>query len=133
MDIRLLKIFRRRASKEICLRRQAGNRYEVVCPINEENTLGCFTKQWVYINSPKASITFKMCTPNGSTFINRIGYNQYDEYIIPFNTNFLTMEEAILEMELLGHNFFVYKDMDTNNTCVLYKRKDGKFGIINVK
>ncbi len=39
-------------------------------------------------------------------------------------------EEAILEMELLGHNFFVYKDMDTNNTCVLYKRKDGDYGLI---
>lgn len=108
MDIRLIKIFRRRASKEICLRRQAGNRYEVVCPINEENTLGCFTKQWVHINSPKASITFKMCTPNGSTFINRIGYNQYDEYIIPFNTNFLTMEEAILEISKIRRGYIQY-------------------------
>ena len=42
-------------------------------------------------------------------------------------------EEAILEMELLGHNFFVYKDMDTNNTCVLYKRKDGDYGLIETK
>lgn len=42
-------------------------------------------------------------------------------------------EEAILEMELLGHNFFVYKDMDTNNTCVLYKRKDGNYGLIETK
>lgn len=39
-------------------------------------------------------------------------------------------EEAILEMELLGHSFFVYKDMDTNNICVLYKRKDGDYGLI---
>lgn len=42
-------------------------------------------------------------------------------------------EEAILEMELLGHNFFVYKDMDTNNTCVIYKRKDGDYGLIETK
>ena len=42
-------------------------------------------------------------------------------------------EEAILEMELLGHNFFVYKDMDTNKTCVLYKRKDGDYGLIETK
>ena len=42
-------------------------------------------------------------------------------------------EEAILEMELLGHSFFVYKDMDTNNTCVLYKRKDGDYGLIETK
>ena len=42
-------------------------------------------------------------------------------------------EEAILEMELLGHNFFVYKDMDTNRLCVLYKRKDGDYGLIETK
>ena len=42
-------------------------------------------------------------------------------------------EEAILEMELLGHSFFVYKDMDTNNTCVLYKRNDGDYGLIETK
>ena len=42
-------------------------------------------------------------------------------------------EEAILEMELLGHSFFVYKDMDTNNTCVLYKRKAGDYGLIETK
>jgi len=39
-------------------------------------------------------------------------------------------EEAILEMELLGHNFFVYKDMHTNEVCVIYKRNDGNYGII---
>ena len=39
-------------------------------------------------------------------------------------------EEAILEMELLGHNFFVYKDMDTDKICVIYKRKDGNYGLI---
>ena len=42
-------------------------------------------------------------------------------------------EEAILEMELLGHTFFVYKDRDTNNICVLYKRKDGNYGLIETK
>ena len=39
-------------------------------------------------------------------------------------------EEAILQMNLLGHEFFVYKDMHTNNVCVLYKRKDGNYGLI---
>ena len=42
-------------------------------------------------------------------------------------------EEAILEMELLGHSFFVYKDVDTDNICVLYKRKNGNYGIIETK
>ena len=42
-------------------------------------------------------------------------------------------EEAILEMNLLGHEFFVYKDMHTNNVNVLYKRKDGNYGLIETK
>ena len=39
-------------------------------------------------------------------------------------------EEAILEMELLGHSFFVYKDRNNNSINVIYKRKDGNYGII---
>lgn len=39
-------------------------------------------------------------------------------------------EEAILQMELLGHAFFVFKDSDTSKVCVLYKKKDGNYGII---
>ena len=42
-------------------------------------------------------------------------------------------EEAILQMELLNHDFFVFKNLDEECTSVLYKRKDGKFGIINSK
>ena len=42
-------------------------------------------------------------------------------------------EEAILEMNLLGHEFFVYKDMHTNNINILYKRKDGNYGLIETK
>ena len=45
----------------------------------------------------------------------------------------MSEEEAVLEMELLGHNFFVYKDMDTNSINVLYKRKDGDYGLIETK
>lgn len=39
-------------------------------------------------------------------------------------------EEAILQMEMLGHSFFVFKNADTNSICVLYIRKDGNYGII---
>jgi len=42
-------------------------------------------------------------------------------------------EEAILQMNLLGHEFFVYKDIHTNEVCVLYKRKDGNYGLIETK
>lgn len=39
-------------------------------------------------------------------------------------------EDAILEMELSGHNFYIYKDIKTENVNVLYKRYDGSYGII---
>ena len=39
-------------------------------------------------------------------------------------------EEAILQMNLIGHEFFVFKDADTGEVCILYKRKDGGYGMI---
>ncbi|MGG7164570.1 ribosome hibernation-promoting factor, HPF/YfiA family [Clostridium ihumii] len=42
----------------------------------------------------------------------------------------MSEEEAILQMELLGHDFFVYKDARTSAVNVLYKRKDGNYGLI---
>ena len=39
-------------------------------------------------------------------------------------------EEAMMEMDLVDHDFFVYKDIDTKSVNVIYKRKDGTFGII---
>ncbi len=41
-------------------------------------------------------------------------------------------EEAILQMELLGHNFFIFKNDKTNLTNVLYKREDGNYGIMEI-
>ena len=35
-------------------------------------------------------------------------------------------------MELLGHDFFAFKDMDTNSYAIIYKRKDGNYGIIEM-
>ncbi len=39
-------------------------------------------------------------------------------------------EEAIIQMELLGHQFYMYKDSETNKPAVVYKRKDEHYGII---
>ena len=42
-------------------------------------------------------------------------------------------EEAILQMELLGHEFFAYKNEETNEVNIIYKRKDGDYGILEIK
>lgn len=39
-------------------------------------------------------------------------------------------EEAVLQMNMLGHNFFIFEDSETNGTSIVYRRKDGKFGLI---
>jgi ribosomal subunit interface protein len=45
--------------------------------------------------------------------------------LIPMNE-----DEAILQMELLGHDFFIFKDSDSMDIKVVYKRKDGNYGLI---
>ena len=42
-------------------------------------------------------------------------------------------EEAILQMNLLGHSFFVFKNSETEQDNIVYKRKDGNYGIIEIK
>ncbi|WP_100332336.1 ribosome hibernation-promoting factor, HPF/YfiA family [Bacillus xiapuensis] len=47
-----------------------------------------------------------------------------------FNLKPMDSEEAILQMNLLGHSFFIYTDAKTDGTNIVYKRKDGKYGLI---
>lgn len=47
-----------------------------------------------------------------------------------FDLKPMDSEEAILQMDMLGHNFFVFTNAETNDTNVVYKRKDGKYGLI---
>ncbi len=42
----------------------------------------------------------------------------------------MTAEDAIMQMNLLGHDFFVYTDIESGDTCVVYKRRDGAYGLI---
>ena len=41
-------------------------------------------------------------------------------------------EEAALQMDMLGHDFFIFQDADTNGTSVIYRRKDGQYGLIEI-
>jgi putative sigma-54 modulation protein len=42
----------------------------------------------------------------------------------------MTEEEALVRIDLLGHDFFVYTDRDTNSVCVLYRRSEGGYGLL---
>ena len=45
----------------------------------------------------------------------------------------MDIEEARLQMDLLGHDFFIYTDANDNTTNVLYRREDGNLGLIEAK
>lgn len=45
----------------------------------------------------------------------------------------MSLDEAITKMELLGHDFFIYTDDETNKIAVVYKRKDSGYGLIETE
>ena len=42
----------------------------------------------------------------------------------------LTPEEAVVQLELVGHDFFVFRNAETDEVNVVYRRRDGKYGLI---
>ncbi len=42
----------------------------------------------------------------------------------------MSAEEAVLQLELIGHDFFVFQNAETNGVNVLYRRRDGNYGLI---
>ena len=47
-----------------------------------------------------------------------------------FSLKPMDSEEAVLQMNLLGHDFFIFTDRETDGTSIVYRRKDGKYGLI---
>ena len=45
----------------------------------------------------------------------------------------MDMEEAIMQMELIGHSFFVYRDTETDAISIVYRRNDGDYGLIETE
>jgi putative sigma-54 modulation protein len=64
--------------------------------------------------------------------------DQLDEYVLGnivrvkhFDAPAMTREEALVQLDLLGHDFFLFLDAATRDYALLYKRKDGKFGLLS--
>ena len=45
----------------------------------------------------------------------------------------MSLDEAIMKMELLNHDFFIYTDDETQKIAVVYKRNDGGYGLIETE
>jgi putative sigma-54 modulation protein len=64
--------------------------------------------------------------------------DEEDEYVLGnivrvkhFETAPMSHEDALIQMDLLGHDLFLFLDADTNEYAVIYKRKDGEFGLLS--
>lgn len=60
-------------------------------------------------------------------------YEEDEEFVVrtkTYGTKPMTTPEAILQMNLLGHSFFVFRDAESEEIAVVYKRKDGNYGIL---
>ncbi|USG65305.1 ribosome-associated translation inhibitor RaiA [Brevibacillus ruminantium] len=50
-----------------------------------------------------------------------------------FNLKPMDAHEAVMQMDMLGHSFFVFQNSDTNDVNVVYRRNDGRYGLIEPK
>lgn len=49
------------------------------------------------------------------------------------NSKPMSAEEAVLQMNMLGHNFFIFTNPETMETNIVYRRKDGDYGLIETE
>ena len=56
--------------------------------------------------------------------------DEFDIRVKTFPFKPMTAEEAILQMNLIGHSFYAFTDSETGDVCVVYKRKEGSYGLI---
>jgi putative sigma-54 modulation protein len=77
-----------------------------------------------------------LLTPEG---MNSDDYNDYHEEDVQevlvqrrkkFDMKPMSEEEAILQMDLLGHDFYAFRHLETEDLTIVYKRKSGGYGII---
>jgi putative sigma-54 modulation protein len=47
-----------------------------------------------------------------------------------FTVNPMTPDEAVLQLELVGHDFFVFRNAESNGINIVYRRRDGRYGLI---
>lgn len=78
---------------------------------------------------------FKEEAGNGASQVSTL--TKEDDYELVRTKRFsmkpMDVEEAILQMNMVGHNFYVFSNSDTKEVNVVYRRSDGKYGLIETE
>jgi putative sigma-54 modulation protein len=73
----------------------------------------------------------------GKSFLSEIAHSEEHRPLIvrtkQFSVKPMTPEEACLQMQLIDHDFFLFKNVETGLANVIYKRKDGNFGLLETE
>lgn len=80
--------------------------------------------------SPDHKLAFNMAT------IADLGSEPEEDIVVKtkiINPKPMDLEEAIMQMEMIGHSFFVYLDNETNRVSVVYRRYDGDYGLLETE
>ena len=84
-------------------------------------------------NKTRLERKFKNVSFDGGIFETGEDFDEEVEFNIrrkAFPIKPMSVEEAIMQMNLLGHEFFVFRDDQSEEICVVYKRHDGDYGLI---
>ena len=84
-------------------------------------------------NKTRLERKFKNISFDGGIFDTGEDFDEEAEFNIrrkAFPIKPMSVEEAIMQMNLLGHEFFVFRDDQSEEICVVYKRHDGDYGLI---
>lgn len=86
---------------------------------------------------PDLDTLFAGATSQGSNNDNNRLFEEEEEIQIVkskhFNLKPMDEIEAVLQMDLLNHDFFIFTNAENDTTNIVYKRKDGKYGLIEVE
>ena len=92
------------------------------------------------IRRQKTRLTRKNKTKLAEAFVDHelLGdeYDESDDEVVRTKTidpDLMDLDEAIMRMEMLGHSFFIYRDDETREIAVVYKRNDGGYGLIETE
>ena len=109
---------------------KSGDRMEEAC----DSALDVLTRR---IIKNRKKLENRVCQPAVQDYIAQeytSGDPVDEQYDVIREKHFIvkpcTVEEAILQMNMLGHAFFLYRDADTDSVQVVYRRKNGSYGVL---